>query len=278
VGPGGAVGSVLLSHLPGMLLLMTSVLNPMDQILELAGDGRVPRVIGYRAATWTYGLDGVAGPYPEFLIPHGARPRGPFDHQRRRMEDIEIVYLDGVAITSVRQTLADLCAVAHPDVVERAVESALRLKLVTELELRDFAYLFTFARHGGPALRAVLDRRPIGAPPTGSDLETICLQVYRYGGVRIPQRQYPVLDLEGEWVATSDFGFPPKAFVVETDGFATHAATRVQQQYDLNRQNRILDTGHHLRRFTYLDVTTRPLYVCRATLRGLDEAPLLHRR
>jgi very-short-patch-repair endonuclease len=82
-----------------------------------------------------------------------------------------------------------------------------------------------------------------------------------------------VFDQDGEFVAIADFGFPPRLFVVEDDGLGTHGKTKEQQQYDLNRQNRISDAGHHFRRFTHADVTRRPTYVCRETLRGLITAP-----
>lgn len=249
-----------------------------DRILEMAGDGRVPRIVGYRAAGYTYRLDAIAGPYPEFLVPHGTWKRGAFDHQRRRIEDIEVVEVGGVLMTSVRQTLADLCAVVHLDVVERAVESALRMGLVSELELRDFAYLYTFARKGAQGLREVLDRRPHGAPPTGSDAETVALQVWRYGGVRTPERQHLVVNDSGEFVAEVDFGFVPYPLVAEIDGLTYHGPE--QQQYDLNRQNRIEDLGITVRRFTYWDVMQRPRYLCRTIQRALltvHPAPRRHR-
>ena len=241
--------------------------------LLVAAAGRTPRVIAYRAAAWLYGLDAIPELVPEFAVPHGTWRRRGFDHQRRRMEDLELVEIDGVLVTSIRQTLVDLCAVVDLDIVERAAESALRLKLVDELALRDFAALWAFSRHGAPSLRDVLDRRPIGAPPTGSDLETQYLQVIRHGQIRAPQRQFEVIDADGELVAVADFGFPPSRFVVETDGLETHR-TRLQQQYDLNRQNRITDAGYTLRRFTYTDVVYRPTYVCRETQRGLAIAEL----
>jgi len=242
--------------------------------LLIAAAGKTPRIIGYRAAAWIYGLDGIPELTPEFAIPHGSWRRGPFDHQRRRIDDIQFVEIEGVLVTSVSQTLADLGAVVDLDIVERAAESALRLKLVEELALRDFANLWAFYRHGAPGLREVLDRRPIGARPTGSDLETRYLQVIRLENIGPPERQWRVVDKNGEFVADADFGFPPSLFVVETDGFETHAMTPEQQQHDLNRQNRISDAGYHFRRFTHADVTRRPAYVRRETLRGLLAAPV----
>jgi hypothetical protein len=235
-------------------------------------------VVAYDGAAAYYGLDAIPPDAMRWIVPHnGSRPRGTHKglvRRRRRFEDIEIVERDGLLVTSVRQTLADLAAMYDVDVVERALESALRLDLADELALRDFAYLFVYARHGGPALRAVLDRRPHGAPPTDSDIETRLIQVYRRGGVPTPQRQWPIYGPDGSIIARADCGFPPLAFGTEVDGFESHG-TPDGLQYDLNRQNRVLDTGFTLRRFTYDDVDRRHRYVCTETLKGLAMATLL---
>jgi len=261
-------------HTPSSCLDAMITTRPIPDWLYEAASGRATRIVDYRASAWLYGLDGVPTLQPEFSIAHGTRKRRPFDHQRRRIDDLDIVEVQGLLVASVPQTLVDLCAVIHPDIVERAAESALRMQLVSELELRDFANAWAFYRRGAPGLREVLGRRPFGTPPTGSDLETMCLQVFRRGGIREPVRQYPVVDGDGEVAAIADFGFPPKLFVVETDGLETHGKTKEQQQYDLNRQNRISDAGHAFRRFTYTDVTQRPRYVCRETERGLLAAQI----
>jgi len=249
-------------------------IRTIPERLLFAASGRTTRVIADRAAAWLYGLDGVPELEPEFWIPHGSWRRGPHDHQRRRIDDLEIVEIQGLLVTSVRQTLADMCALVDLDIVERAAESALRRNLVDELALRDFADTWAMYRHGAPGLREVLRRRRPGEAPTGSDLETLNLQLWRKDRrVPRPERQWPVLDRDGEVVAIADFGFPPSLFVVEDDGPETHGKTKAQQQYDLNRQNRISDAGHDFRRFTHADVTRRPNYVCRETLLGLMAAP-----
>jgi len=251
---------------------MTDTRPIPDRLLE-AAIGKTTRIIDYRASAWLYGLDGVPELQPEFSVPHGAWKRGPFDHQRRRVEDLDVVEIDGLLVASVSQTLVDLAAVVDPDIVERAAESALRRRLVEEMALRDFADRWAFHRHGVPGLREVLDRRRIGEAPTGSDLETLNLQVWRRDRrIPRPERQWPVFDEHGEFVGFADFGFPPRLFVVEDDGLETHGKTREQQQYDTNRQNAISDAGYDFRRFTYADVTRRPRYVCRETIRGLIAA------
>jgi len=252
---------------------MTAFQRPVPDSLLCAAVGRTPRLIGYRAAAWLYGLDGINALRPEFAIPHGSWRRGAYDHQRRHIDDLEFVEVQGLLVTSVNQTLADLCAVVQLDVVERAAESALRMGITDEASLRAFATQWARYRDGTPGLQQVLARRPLGARPTGSDLETICLQRFRRGGVPEPIRQMPVVDHCGHWIADTDFGFPWRLFIVETDGLGTHG-TKDGLQYDLNRQNRISDAGYHFRRFTHTDVMYRPAYVCRETLLGLAKAPL----
>ncbi|MBV8981734.1 MAG: hypothetical protein JO086_12600 [Acidimicrobiia bacterium] len=251
---------------------MNSRLTIPDRLLE-AAIGKTTRIIDYRASAWLYGLDGVPELHPEFSVAHGAWTRGPFDHQRRRIDDLEIVEIGGMPVASVSQTLVDLAAVVDLDIVERATESALRRRLVEEAALREFADRWAFHRHGVPGLREVLDRRRPGEAPTASDLETLNLQVWRTDPrIPRPERQWPVFDEHGQFVAFADFGFPPRLFVVEDDGLGTHGSPD-ELQYDLNRQNSISDAGYGFRRFTYADVTRRPKYVCRETRRGLVAAP-----
>lgn len=241
----------------------------IEWLRQTAADVDPRAVLAVRGAAAFYGLDAIDGQCVEWIVPHGGpRPSSPLVHRRRRFEDIEVELRGGLLVTSPRQTLADLGAHVDLDILERATESALRLKLVTELALRDFAYIFLYKRHGGAALRAVLDRRPIGARPTDSDIETRLLQVYRHGNVRVPERQWAIYGADGTVIARVDCGFPPLAFGTEVDGFESHG-TPEALQYDLNRQNAVEDTGFTLRRFTHNDVAYRRRYVCTETLRGM---------
>jgi len=229
---------------------------------EMGGEG----ALSHRGGAYYWGLDGVDQLILEWSVPHNSRRTGPLVHRRRRFEDLDIVERGGVMVTSVMQTLADAGAVCDADVVERMVESALRKGLTTDEALRAFVASRVRSRHGTPTLRAVLDRREPGERPTGSDIETICLQVYRRAGLA-PRRQWRVDGADGELVGFGDFGFPPKAFISELDGLASHDLEN--RQYDYDRQRRIEDLGYTFRRFTREDVLWRPKYLCDATRRGL---------
>lgn len=227
-------------------------------------------VLGYRGAATFYGLDGVRPTPFEWCVPHGCRSSDPLVHGRRRFDEIDVAMIDGVAVTTVAQTLVDIATFEHPDIVERAVESALRLKLVTDEELRAFVALKAISRHGGRRLRAVLKLRPVGSRPTGCDDETICLQLYRRRGVPTPIRQYELL-LDGIVLAIVDFAWPLWRFIVEIDGFDTHGDP-IAHGNDLHRQNWISDIRITFRRFNHADVHYHQAYLCQETMAGLAEA------
>ena len=235
---------------------------------QLGTDG----ALSHRGSAYYWGLDGVDELILEWSVPHSTRRTGSLVHRRRRFGELDIVERDGVVVTSVLQTLADVGAVCDIDIVERMVESALRKDLATDPALRDFATSRIRSRHGGPTLRAVLGLRLPNERPTGSDIETICLQVYRRAGLA-PTRRWRVDDPAGRLLGFGDFGFPPKAFISELDGLGSHDLEH--RQHDYNRQALIEDLGYTFRRFTREDVLWRPKYVCDATRRGIAIARYL---
>lgn len=232
----------------------------------------VDAVLSHTGAACYWGLDPFSGlpPVPECSIPMGKWLDNPLVHQRRRFSHLDLVIRGPLAVTTVTQTLADLGAVVDADVVERALESAIRLGFVTDAQLRNVVDdpHPTWFRTGMAALRNVLARRPAEAAPTGSDAETVCLQHYRtVPGLPEPYRQFPILASDGRLVGHGDFGFPPARFFTEVDGLGAHGS-ETALAYDLNRQNRASDAEYDFRRFTAVDVYRRPAYVCRETLTG----------
>jgi hypothetical protein len=218
--------------------------------------------VSHRAAAVLHGLD-AASPVVELSAPWWRDIPGAVVHERSRLGELETVRIGPLVVTDPLFTLGDLGAVTDADVVERAVESALRLGLVAEGDLRAFARPWDWRGcRGMGVLQEVLDRRPTNAPPTGSDAETVCIQALRKAGEPEPTRQYELIDADGRLVARIDLAYPDFDFGWEIDGFATHG-TPDAMQYDLNRQNRILRTGFHLLRFTATDVYQRPAYVVR---------------
>jgi hypothetical protein len=250
----------------------TSLDAPPRKTAQQGADLGCEAVLSHMGGLSYWGLDGVQESVLEWSVPHRTRSRLGLVHRRRHFDQLEVVHAHGIVVTSVRQTLLDVAGEYDADLVERALECALRKGYVTDREMREYAESLRNAR-GGPALRAVLRRRPPGARPTGSDPETICLQTCRAAGLA-PERQVAVHDALG-LVGYGDLGFPPKAFILEVDGDEFHGPAALP--YDRDRQGRMEDAGYLVRRVTGTDVLHRPKYVIRRVKSGLMVARYLQR-
>jgi very-short-patch-repair endonuclease len=136
-------------------------------------------------------------------------------------------------------------------VVERGLECGLRRGDITVAEAYALAKrLQGRGRRGPGVLLEVVDRRPPGAPPTESDLETCLLQLSRRAGMSEPERQWE-LRANGR-IYRLDFAWPDCRFALEGDGAETHA-TRRALVGDLRRQNQIV-MGWLILRFAWEDV------------------------
>lgn len=118
-------------------------------LVAAAADAGKAAVLAYRGGATFYQLDAVARVSFEWCVPHGRPTRNPMVHGRRRFDEIAIVEIGGIWVTTIEQTLVDLASFEHPDIVERAVESAIRMKLTTDRALREFANVDAVSRGGG---------------------------------------------------------------------------------------------------------------------------------
>lgn len=153
----------------------------------------------------------------------------------RRVRDVEPVdRIDGLAVSGIGQTLLELgasdsgAAIAKLDRVELALESALRRQLICLEQLQELE-ASVGPHHGVAMLRKVLGRRPAGAAPTESYLETRTVQLLRDAGFADPQRQVELFDRRGR-VGRFDFLLRPGrgrvaahgGVIIEVDGRETH--------------------------------------------------------
>jgi very-short-patch-repair endonuclease len=219
-----------------------------------------PDAVAWRrsAAAW-WGLDGVdQRGEAEVAVGAGGRRGDPRVSRLRGRGSLEVTAERGLPLTTVAQTLCDLGTVCGLEVVERALEDALRRRLVRLSSLAARAELASAgpvgAQGGARVLCQILERRPVGAPPTESDAETLFLQLVRRAGFPEPVRQLPLV-VRGRPVRV-DFAWPARRLVVEIDGAATHAGDALGP--DLRRQNAIVVGGWSVLRFTWEDVARYP--------------------
>jgi hypothetical protein len=144
-------------------------------------------------------------------------------HETKALTDLDTTVLRGIPVTTVARTLLDLGAVRGPQVVERALENALRRDLVTIASLRPMlARLGRQGRNGAGVLRRLVDERDPDQAPTESEMETIVLQLLRRNGFPAPIPQYKIFDTQGRFVARVDFALVQWRIALEYESIQEH--------------------------------------------------------
>ena len=166
----------------------------------------------------------------------------------------DIGRMKGLQVSSVHRTLLDLGAVMEADAVEMALECALRRRH-TSIGTLERLLIRCGGRgsRGVGTLREVLSRRPPGASPTASALETWAIQEMRRQSLPVPERQFVVNDL-GRFIARVDLAFPRAHLAVEVDS-RRHHADDPDWAHDLQRRNALIAAGYTVMHVTYSNLS-----------------------
>lgn len=222
-----------------------------------------------RAAAALWKLDGCPSGLLEVTIASGRSVRAPSDVVLHRL-DIDVPAdrssVGPIPVTSPSRTLLDLAAVVDPDVLELALEDALRRRLTSERRLGwQLQRQAKSGRRGAGALRRVIELRA-GAAPTESWLETTALQVIRAASLPPPERQFHVFEGRRR-VARLDLAYPGSLVGINCHGFKFHSGRRAWAK-DLQRLDDLVRLGWRILHFTYDDARdpTRFIAELRAAL------------
>lgn len=206
---------------------------------------------GYTAA-WLHGLDLPPCDPIEVTIPRPLRLLGKAGVAVRRadLSPSEVDERRGLPVTSALQTVVDLGG--RPPLVEAvvAVDMALHARLVGLGDLRAWV-ADRQGRRGVVQLRQVLD---LAEPAAESPMETRLRLLLVLGGLPRPQLQVSLKDQHGRFLGRTDLYYPDQRLALEYDG-GTH---RDSLAADNRRQNRLLNAGFRLLRFTATDVLRAP--------------------
>jgi very-short-patch-repair endonuclease len=211
----------------------------------------------HRAAGALWGLDDVPPSIVEVTSIVNLRTNHPdvIVHRTVHMPRRDVTEVLGIPLTTVHRTLLDIGAVVNVDVVEAALESALRRNMTTiERIQRRLDDIGGSGRKGAGKLRQVLNRREPGAPPTASGLETDFSQLLRRNRLPQPTRQHVVHDDSGV-LARVDFEYIGRDIVIEVDSREHHLRI-AQWENDLKRRNRLTNCGKRVLHVTYRRMKT----------------------
>jgi hypothetical protein len=224
---------------------------------ELGDLGSAAAVAGRSAAALNH-LDGFTQGPVELWIPRSYRNRAHSADTKvstRPMLTGDVVTIDGLrCVTSERLILDSLLFRFTKAEIGDAIDSAIRLRLVSEKRLR----------------QRVLDELPINAPHRSllinalidsggeSALERRFLALIRRAGLPRPQLQR-IYRAGTRTLARVDAEFA-NGLIVELAGHGTHAS-RAQRQRDAQRQTELTLRHKRVITFTYDDVYGRPQWM-----------------
>ena len=161
--------------------------------------------------------------------------------------------LEGLRLTTIARTLADLGSVCAPEVVESALEEALRRDRTSIEELGLLlGQISGKGCRGTKTLRALIENHCGTA--TGSELEVEFERFCRRHRLPKAVRQYPVHDTDGSIIGRVDFAYPDYKVAIEIEGFEYHSG-RIRFDTDLERHNRLVAIAWRALRLTKMHLT-----------------------
>jgi very-short-patch-repair endonuclease len=215
-------------------------------------------------AGWLHGLDTPACNPIEVTVHvdcYITRIAGVVVH---RSKELEKWFAEGLPVTSPVRTVADLgCSLPLVDAVV-IIDAALHRRLVKVNQLTSWV-----AEHKGHrGVRRLQRAIELAEPATESPMETRLRLLLVLGGLPKPKVQVRLYDEHRMLIGRPDLYYSQERLAIEYDG-ATH---RDSLAADNRRQNRLLDAGYHLLRFTAADVLSAPDSVVSLVGRGLGHA------
>jgi len=211
-----------------------------------------------RTAIRLHGLHGYDGNLVETISATTWRPRsGRFIfHHTDRLPDCDLVHVGPIPITTPTRTLVELGAALPPNLVEVALDSALRQGKTSLPGLhRKLAERCGSGHSGAGVLRRLLDERPDGGVPE-SPLETRFRRILISRGVPQPVAQF-IVEEDGRFIARLDFAYPDLKVAIECQSYEWYSGHQNWEK-DIERHNRLQSLGWIIVYVTWEDLQHRP--------------------
>lgn len=227
---------------PGTYLAASLEETPETAIA--AASRRLPSQAAFSGLTaaWLHGLD-VEGCNPieiTVAVPTTVSSRAGMSVRRRVLRKADVVTVRGLRATSMQRTLRDLCA--RLPLTEGVVlcDMALHGRLVSLEALSGTASLLNVSRYVEPAAE--------------SPMESRLRMLLVLSGLPRPEAQVEIRDRFRRFLGRPDLYYRKQRLALEYDG----GVHREKLAEDNRRQNRLVDGGVRLLRFTAGDIYNSP--------------------
>ena len=238
-----------------------SPLDVLERTLRRLPEGAV---FSGRTAGWIYGLDLPACSPIDVTVDEGSRVSGRagIAFHKAKLQRSETGFKRGLPVTSEVRTVLDLARRLPRVEAIAAVDMALHAELVELEELHQFVRKNP-GTWGISRVRAVAE---LADPAAESPMETRLRLILIGGGLPRPETQISINDGQGDFVARPDFLYRRERIAIEFDG----GVHRLQLVEDNRRQNRLLDAGYRILRFTTPDLAS-PARIVAEVKAALDD-------
>jgi hypothetical protein len=253
------VGTGLLQRLgPRSFAVSGSELTWLARLTAATFDHDGHGFVAGRSAARMMRLDGFTGDQLELIAPRSARGRqrgGPARTTARPIPSRDLQVIEGLRVVRAERLILDAPLFGFDRAeIENAIDSAIRLRLVSEQRLR--TRVLADHRSGINGSRLLVDALVDAGGE--SRLERWFLRICREAGVDRPHTQMTYRD-GSRIIARVDAEFPG-GLIVEVAGHGTHSS-RQQIQADEQRRTELTLRGKRVISFTYDDVRYRPVWV-----------------
>jgi hypothetical protein len=209
---------------------------------------------------------------PHVTVPTGASgdvSGAAVHHVRHPLDPRDVTVIDGIPATSAARTLVDCAGLLDYDAYCQLLDTALIRRLTTARAVRAAADRAARApgRKGLPLVDQALEVWSTGRRPD-SPPEMKLVRLILKWGFPAPERQHPVFDERGRFVAKADVAIPAWKVILEYDGQEFHGPRR--KPFDAMRQARLEALGWTVLRVTKADLR-RPARL-RARLQAVADA------
>jgi hypothetical protein len=181
-------------------------------------------------------------------------------HQAAALAAPDLTVVDGLRVTSLARTLVDLGAVVSDDLVEQALDDALRRGASLRWIIATLDRMHRPGPSGTASLHRVLARQDRRGPLPDSVFERLVERAVRAAGLEPPDRQVVVRDESGLVVARLDAAWTDRQVGSEAQSAEWHGGRRGSQA-DIERHNRLTAMGWRMLYATWADVQDPRRYI-----------------
>lgn len=239
---------------------MQSAINALSETTEdwkrrlTEAQRRLPAgaVFSGRTAAWLHGIDVPPCVPIDITVPSPARvsTRSGMALHRRMLLDGDVVLAKGLPVVRIERALTEICRRLSLTESVAVLDGALHNRCVRISDLQ--SWMAAHPRfYGIPSMRRALG---FVEPATESPMESRLRMALVLGGLPRPRAQVSIHDRWGRFVGRPDLYYEDARLGIEYDG-AIHRGSLAE---DDRRQNKLLNEGVRLLRFTASDVLGHP--------------------